>query len=386
MPHRSFSRAFFVALALPALFLAVPAPATAGVTPARDWVVTVGQGRLATAALPAGPADSAYATSPDISQILVLPSGQVLATTRTSPPQRVMLNELRANGTLRQIGPVAPLPDFDQEEVADMAVDPRGRVYLLIAYLDFDEPAAPVHRLVEIDSETGETASSRILPARGIAAAADGLWALTATGVQHGYGLRKLDPDTLEMGPAFGDFAGYGEIGPIETDSAGTIYFRTELPCSPPCIKLGTADPASGAVAPAPPALYEETPLMETFGIARRCIDTVAARCLQGGRFRAEVAYEAYDGASGAAQAAPARSADTAIFSFFDPDNWELMVKVLDGCGINAKFWVYSSASTDVAYTMTVTDTETGAQKVYSNPLGRIALTVTDNQAFSCTP
>ena len=48
------------------------------------------------------------------------------------------------------------------------------------------------------------------------------------------------------------------------------------------------------------------------------------------------------------------------LFYFFDPANWEMLVKVLDGCEINNHFWVFAAAATDVEYTLTVTDTETG--------------------------
>jgi hypothetical protein len=126
---------------------------------------------------------------------------------------------------------------------------------------------------------------------------------------------------------------------------------------------------------------------IDAIAVRRSCADSPTVRCLQGGRFRAEIDFAAYDGAAGPARAARGgRSADTAIFTFFEPSNWELMVKVLDGCAINSHFWVYAAASTDVEYTMTITDIATGARQVYVNPLGRVAETVTDNLAFSCSP
>ena len=59
------------------------------------------------------------------------------------------------------------------------------------------------------------------------------------------------------------------------------------------------------------------------------------------------------------------------------------MVKVLDGCAINGHFWVFTAASTDVAYTVEVTDTLTGETVSYSNALGERAPAVTDVEAFS---
>ena len=57
---------------------------------------------------------------------------------------------------------------------------------------------------------------------------------------------------------------------------------------------------------------------------------------------------------------------DTGAFWFFDPENVELAVKVLDGRAINGRFWVYFGALTDVGYTLRVTDT--AATSGFANP------------------
>ena len=57
-------------------------------------------------------------------------------------------------------------------------------------------------------------------------------------------------------------------------------------------------------------------------------------------------------------------------FWFFDPSdeaNFELCLKVLDGTTFNDRFWVFAGATTDVEYTLTVTDTESRLRHV-SNP------------------
>jgi len=41
---------------------------------------------------------------------------------------------------------------------------------------------------------------------------------------------------------------------------------------------------------------------------------------------------------------------------------------VLDGRSINGHFWVFYGALSDVQYTITVTDTITGAVRTYTNP------------------
>jgi len=66
------------------------------------------------------------------------------------------------------------------------------------------------------------------------------------------------------------------------------------------------------------------------------------------------------------AQAVPL-TGDTGYFWFFSSNNVELVIKVVDGRAFNGFFWVFYGALSDVAYTITVTDTQTGGIKTYSN-------------------
>ena len=77
-----------------------------------------------------------------------------------------------------------------------------------------------------------------------------------------------------------------------------------------------------------------------------------------------------------------ALTSDTRYFWFFTPSNIELVIKVLDGRSINNHYWVFYGALSSVQYTITVTDTQTGAIKVYSNPSGTLA-SVADTEAFA---
>src|SRR5262249_45965540 len=82
------------------------------------------------------------------------------------------------------------------------------------------------------------------------------------------------------------------------------------------------------------------------------------ALCLDGGRFRVAATWSSITG-SGPANAVPLTDASGYLW-FFDPTNIEVVAKVLDGCAINSNFWVFLAGLTNVAATLTVTDSTTG--------------------------
>ena len=107
---------------------------------------------------------------------------------------------------------------------------------------------------------------------------------------------------------------------------------------------------------------------------------------LHNDRFTVAVAWRDFDGNTGAATAMPLSGDDSGLFYFFDSNNWEMLVKVLDGCEFNSHFWVFAAATTNVEYEVTVTDSVTGEAKSYDNPLGQAAPAITDTQAFATCP
>ena len=110
------------------------------------------------------------------------------------------------------------------------------------------------------------------------------------------------------------------------------------------------------------------------------------AVCVHDDRFVIEVEWQDFDGNHGSGTPVPHRTADSGLFTFFGPDNWELLVKVLDACTFNDHYWVFAAATTNVAYTLRVTDTHTGAVRTYANPLGQPAAALADTTAFTtCT-
>ena len=89
-------------------------------------------------------------------------------------------------------------------------------------------------------------------------------------------------------------------------------------------------------------------------------------------------------GIANASATAVGLSNDTGYFWFFSPGNVELVVNVVDGRTFNGYYWVFFGALSDVEYTVTVTDAETGAVKRYTNAPGTLA-SVADTAAFSGT-
>lgn len=105
---------------------------------------------------------------------------------------------------------------------------------------------------------------------------------------------------------------------------------------------------------------------------AGSCVPDGETLCLLDGRFAVRVDWlNQRNGTSGAGGATPWADR-TGFFWFFAPDKLELVVKALDGRSVNGRFWFFYGALSDVQYRITVTDTATGAARVYDNPAGEI--------------
>ncbi|HEX4952481.1 MAG TPA: hypothetical protein VF017_03685 [Thermoanaerobaculia bacterium] len=113
---------------------------------------------------------------------------------------------------------------------------------------------------------------------------------------------------------------------------------------------------------------------------AGACVPSEARLCVNQGRFAVEASWRTPDGTTGVGHAV-ALAADTGYFWFFRDTNLEVVLKVLDGRPVNSHFWVFYGALSNVEYTLTVTDTETGAVRTYRNPAGRFS-SLADTAAF----
>lgn len=104
----------------------------------------------------------------------------------------------------------------------------------------------------------------------------------------------------------------------------------------------------------------------------RPCVASDEVHCLRDGRFEVRALWQDFLGYRGRAKTL-ALTDETGAFWFFDPANYELAVKLLDGRPLTETFWTFFASLSNVEYRLLVTDAETGASHGYFNPAGRFA-------------
>lgn len=114
------------------------------------------------------------------------------------------------------------------------------------------------------------------------------------------------------------------------------------------------------------------------------CTPDANSLCLNNGRFKVTAAFQTST-QSGLGTAIPG-SSDTGQFWFFSSQNVEMVVKVLNGCGFNQRYWVFAGGLTNVQVTMTVTDMANGTTKTYTNPANTAFQPIQDTAAFATCP
>jgi hypothetical protein len=111
------------------------------------------------------------------------------------------------------------------------------------------------------------------------------------------------------------------------------------------------------------------------------CTDNNTTACLGGGRFRVRTTYDT--GTQSGNGGAVKLTSDTGYFWFFGNANVEMVVKILDACSFNNRFWVFAGGLTDVGVSLNITDTQTGTTKTYSNTRGTAFKPIQDTDAFA---
>lgn len=116
------------------------------------------------------------------------------------------------------------------------------------------------------------------------------------------------------------------------------------------------------------------------------CTGSSTTLCLNNGRFQVRASWSVpAQGTSGQGTAVQLTS-DTGYFWFFTSGNVEMVVKAVNGCGFNSRYWVFAGGLTNTAVVLTVTDTQTGTSRSYLNPANIAFQPIQDTSAFSTCP
>ena len=147
------------------------------------------------------------------------------------------------------------------------------------------------------------------------------------------------------------------------------------LPSPPPPEPPPDPDPDPDPPEPEPPVTGPCEPGAETV-------------CLRDGRFEVRAEWWTDGQTPAAARTVDLGADDSGLFFFLDETNWEILVKVLDGCAINGHVWVFGASTTDLGYSIRVRDSVSGAVREYRNEPGQPSPAITDGEAFadSCRP
>jgi hypothetical protein len=173
-------------------------------------------------------------------------------------------------------------------------------------------------------------------------------------------------------------------VGPIWRTSSGRFYVCSDQ--TPKDLRLEylvTGDPSGQPIGPANSStLTYALGIRPVFGAAGACIPSDSAMCLNGGRFKVEATFMAGGQPQGTAHVVKLTD-ETGYLWFFNASNVEVVVKVINACSFNQRFWVYAGGLTDVNVVLKVTDTLTDTVKTYTNPQGAKFQPIQDSSAFA---
>jgi len=124
------------------------------------------------------------------------------------------------------------------------------------------------------------------------------------------------------------------------------------------------------------------------FELAGNCATDPTLLCVNANRFQVTATF-ALKCRTGSTSANGVRDTDQGGFLWcFDPTNPELFVKVLNACqpSVGNTYWVFIAGLTNVGVSITVTDTQTGMHKTYTNPANTDFKPVLDTAGLPVCP
>ena len=160
-----------------------------------------------------------------------------------------------------------------------------------------------------------------------------------------------------------------------------------------PCDAAAASWAASSSVArdwsgePSRAELVESGPVSHTAGVSAGaetdCTPEGPVLALKGG-YGVSMCYETAEGETGWAVDWELDSQQSGLLYFFDRNNVEVLIKVLDACAENGHRWVFVAPVTDLAFNLHVVS-PTGELWTHRNRLGQTADTAADTSAFACS-
>ncbi|MBW8877731.1 MAG: hypothetical protein JF614_22410 [Acidobacteria bacterium] len=279
------------------------------------------------------------------------------------------------------------------EIVVDIAFDDAGTLYALTD----DFRGAHLHSLLTLNTTTAAPTVVKALDAHGgtFDSAQFGAIAWNSadsslyysdlngdTPRQHFF-LDKITPGTFAQTPVF--TASLGVSPYAMSFAAGRLWISTDVGFySADAANLGGGLTSEGfALFPTPDGQFEYF-ASGLVPAVLPCVPTTTAACLAN-RFKVEVTYDATPGNGTGPGSVVLESSQSVKFTFFNPGNIEIILKVLNACvpPFN-KWWVFAGGLTDVGVAIKVTDTTTGAVKNYTSTKGTLFQTFADTSAFAC--
>ncbi len=117
------------------------------------------------------------------------------------------------------------------------------------------------------------------------------------------------------------------------------------------------------------------------------CASDAHTLCLNNNRFAVTASFQQTPTGPSVLATAVRLTADSGYFWFFNENNVEVVVKVVNGCvdPFNS-YWVFAAGLTNVGVELAVTDTRHGVTQTYSNPIGTAFEPIQDTAAFATCP
>ncbi|MEO8503853.1 MAG: hypothetical protein ABI609_08165, partial [Acidobacteriota bacterium] len=173
--------------------------------------------------------------------------------------------------------------------------------------------------------------------------------------------------------------------GYVMRSSDGTLsYFNNKRIDATWQLYLNNSGPSSGSVSDF--GFAADVSCVVHPGSGGGCTANSTTLCLNNNRFKVTATYQAPGDPVGTSHAVGLTS-DTGYLWFFASTNVEVVVKVLNGCGVNNRYWVFAGGLTNVRVVLTVEDTVAHVTHTnYVNPQGTAFLPIQDTLAFATCP